>query len=109
MVNGKGGNFQYIFGFHTAYLSSRLLSGGLICRGFPGVSTLPRVSRSIPSTPHVRPGEDSDYDTYIYRWFAERPAAALAVSKKMAENAGVDLSDALQLPIRANLKSYQLL
>jgi len=42
-----------------------------------------------------RPGEDSDYDTYIYRWFAERLAAALAVSKKMAENAGVDLSDAL--------------
>jgi len=61
--------------------------------------------------PHGAPPrrEDSVYDTHIYQWFAERLAVALAVSKKMAENAGVDLSDALQLPIRANLKSYQLL
>ncbi len=43
-----------------------------------------------------RTGEDSDYDTYVDRWFAERLAAALAVSKKMAENAGVDLSEALR-------------
>jgi hypothetical protein len=43
-----------------------------------------------------RPGEDSDYDTYVDRWFADHLAAALAVSKKMAENAGVDLSDALR-------------
>jgi hypothetical protein len=43
-----------------------------------------------------RPGEDTDYDTYVDRWFAERLTAALAVSKKMAENAGVDLSDALR-------------
>jgi hypothetical protein len=35
-----------------------------------------------------RPGEDSDYDTYVDRWFAERLAAALEVSKKMVENAG---------------------
>jgi hypothetical protein len=34
------------------------------------------------------PGEDSDYDTYVDRWFAERLAAALEVSKKMVENAG---------------------
>jgi hypothetical protein len=43
-----------------------------------------------------RPGEDSDYDSYVDRWFAERLAAVLTVSKKMAENAGVDLSDALR-------------
>jgi hypothetical protein len=43
-----------------------------------------------------RPGEDSDYDTYVDRWFAERLAAALEVSKKMVENAGVDLSEALR-------------
>ena len=43
-----------------------------------------------------RPGEDSDYDTYVDRWYAERLAAVLTVSKKMAENAGVDLSDALR-------------
>jgi len=43
-----------------------------------------------------RPGDDSDYDTYVDRWFADHLAAALAVSKKMAENAGVDLSDALR-------------
>jgi hypothetical protein len=39
----------------------------------------------------IRPGEDSDYDTYVDRWFAERLATVLTVSKKMAENAGVDL------------------
>jgi len=43
-----------------------------------------------------RPGQDSDYDTYVDRWYAERLAAVLTVSKKMAENAGVDLSDALR-------------
>jgi hypothetical protein len=43
-----------------------------------------------------RAGEDSDYDTYVDRWFAERLAAVLTVSKRMAENAGVDLSDALR-------------
>ena len=43
-----------------------------------------------------RPGEDSDYDTYVDRWYAERPAAALTVSRKIAENTRVDLSDALR-------------
>ena len=48
-----------------------------------------------------RPGQDSDYDTYVDRWYAERLAAVLTVSKKMAENAGVDLSDALLAICRA--------
>jgi hypothetical protein len=48
-----------------------------------------RFSPSECQDPHgAPPGEEADYDTHIYRWFAERLAAALAVSKKMAENAG---------------------
>jgi len=43
-----------------------------------------------------RPGEASDYDAYVDRWYAERPAAALTVSRKIAENTRVDLSDALR-------------
>jgi hypothetical protein len=35
-----------------------------------------------------RPGEDSDYDTYVDRWFTERLAAALAVSKKWRKTPG---------------------
>jgi hypothetical protein len=43
-----------------------------------------------------RAGEDSDYDTYVDRWFDDRLAAAVEISRKMADSAGVDLSDALR-------------
>jgi hypothetical protein len=60
----------------------------------PGDRWISRLADKIRTV--RRPGEDPDYDTYVVRWFEERLAAALAVSKKMAENAGVDLSDALR-------------
>ena len=53
-----------------------------------------------------RPGADSDYDTYVDRWFDDRLAAALAIAKKMAESAGVDLSDALRDLQSAVVEAY---
>jgi hypothetical protein len=53
-----------------------------------------------------RPGADSDYDTYVDRWFDDRLAAALVIAKKMAESAGVDLSDALRDLQNAVIEAY---
>jgi hypothetical protein len=53
-----------------------------------------------------RPGADSDYDTYVDRWFDDRLAAALVISRKMAEGAGVDLSDALRNLQSAVIEAY---
>jgi hypothetical protein len=53
-----------------------------------------------------RPGADSDYDTYVDRWFDDRLAAALVIAKKMAESAGVDLSDALRDLQSAVIEAY---
>ncbi len=53
-----------------------------------------------------RPGADSDYDTYVDRWFDDRLAAALVIARKMAEGAGVDLSDALRDLQSAVVEAY---
>ncbi len=53
-----------------------------------------------------RPGADSDYDTYVDRWFDDRLAAALVISRKMAESAGVDLSSALRDLQSAVVEAY---
>lgn len=53
-----------------------------------------------------RPGEDSDYDTYVDRWFDDRLAAAVDIARKMANGAGVDLSDALRDLQRAVIEAY---
>jgi hypothetical protein len=53
-----------------------------------------------------RAGEDSDYDTYVDRWFDDRLAAAIEISRKMADSAGVDLSDALRDLQRAVIEAY---
>jgi hypothetical protein len=53
-----------------------------------------------------RPGADSDYDTYVDRWFDDRLAAALVISRKIAESARVDLSDALRDLQSAIIEAY---
>ena len=53
-----------------------------------------------------RPGTDPDYDTYVDRWFEDDFAAALAMSKKIAASAGVDLTDALRDLQGAILEAY---
>jgi hypothetical protein len=53
-----------------------------------------------------RPEADSDYDTYVDRWFDDRLAAALVISRKMAQSAGVDLSDSLHDLQSAIIEAY---
>ena len=53
-----------------------------------------------------KPGSSNDFDDYVDSWYEERLAAALAMSKKIAASAGVDLSDALRDLQSAVVEAY---
>ena len=53
-----------------------------------------------------QPRSSNDFDDYVDSWYEERLAAALAMSKKIAASAGVDLSDALRDLQSAVVEAY---
>jgi hypothetical protein len=53
-----------------------------------------------------QPGSSNDFDDYVDSWYEERLAAALVISKKIAESAGVDLSGALRDLQSAVVEAY---